>query len=180
MRNLIISIIFLGIVGYLGSMLYDQAFLSKAKAGGLVYGYPGAVNIKNAVGREMMVTLLARSGTHIQFTRPDGQEFVYPISSLDLAAQTLISKYPNDGIKNAVASEVPEVVPQVRVEDLHISGMNEILVDLHEELRLLGYRHAAAETRAQKRTVANDIEAIQLKIKKVKLKQAEHQSHLQR
>ena len=91
-------------------MLYDQAFLSKdqdelieAQAGGHVYSYPAAVNIKNAVGREMMVTLLARSGTHIQFARPDGEEFVYPISSLDLAAQTLISKYPNDGIKNAVA-----------------------------------------------------------------------------
>ena len=180
MRKLIISIIFLGIVGYLASMLYDRAFLSKAQDDGHVYSYPAAVNIKNAVGREMMVTLLGRSGTHIQFARPDSQEFVYPISSLDLAAQTLISKYPNDGIKNVVASEVPEVVPQVRVEDLHISGMNEILVDLHEELRLLGYRGAAAETKAQRRTVSNDIEAIQLKIRKTELKLAEHQSFLQR
>ena len=175
----------MAIVGYLGSMLYDQAFLSKdqdeqieAQAGGHAYSYPAAVNIKNAVGREMMVTLLARSGTHIQFTRPDGEEFVYPISSLDLAAQTLISKYPNDGIKYAVASEVPEVGPQVRVKDLHISGMNERLVDLREEWRLLRYRLNAEGSIMGKRNVSHDINEIEAKISKVEWKLAEHQSFL--
>ncbi|MDG1301199.1 MAG: hypothetical protein P8R37_06380 [Opitutae bacterium] len=173
MRNLVLSIIFLGIVGYLGSMLYDRAFLSRAQDDGHVYSYPATVNIKDAADREMLVTLLARSGTHIQFARQDSQEFVYPISSLDLATQALIRMYPNDGIKNAL--EVSEVAPQISIKDLHISGMNERLADLHEELRLLrGYRLPAAETNSQRRTVSNDIEAIKLKIRKVELKLAEH------
>jgi hypothetical protein len=179
-------------------MLYDQAFLSKdqdelivaqdelivAQDDGHVYSYPAAVNIKNAVGREMMVTLLARSGTHIQFTRPDGEEFVYPISSLDLAAQTLISKYPNDGIKNAVAhvdQESLETIDNKTLADHHVTGMYKARMDLREELRLLkNYHLPAAETKSEKNTVIKDIKAIELKIRKVELKIAEHQSYLKR
>ena len=175
----------------MGSMLYDQAFLSKdqdelivAQDDGHVYSYPAAVNIKNAVGREMMVTLLARSGTHIQFTRPDGEEFVYPISSLDLAAQTLISKYPNDGIKNAVAhvdQESLETIDNKPLADHHVTGMYKARMDLREELRLLkNYHLPAAETKSEKNTVIKDIKAIELKIRKVELKIAEHQSYLKR
>ena len=181
----------MGIVGYLATMLYDQAFLSKdqdeqieAVSGSHVYSYPAAVKIKNAVGREMMVTLLGRSEMHIQFARQDSEEFVYPISSLDLAAQTLISKYPNDGIKNAVAhvdQESLETIDNKPLADHHVTGMYKARMDLREELRLLkNYHLPAAETKSEKNTVIKDIKAIELKIRKVELKIAEHQSYLKR
>ena len=58
--------------------------------------------------------------------------------------------------------------------------MHKALVDLHEELRLLDYQLPAAETKARNVTVNNDIEAIDLKIRKAEWKLAEHQSFLKR
>ena len=158
MRKLIISIIFLGIVGYLASMLYDRAFLSKAQDDGHVYSYPAAVKIKNAVGREMMVTLLGRSGTHIQFARPDSQEFVYPISSLDLAAQTLISKYPNDGIKNVVIN-----MDQGSLElgDLYVQQLKERIQGIDKEVENLSRGYASSNGNTEKRTIGREVEKLQ-------------------
>ena len=146
-------------------MLYDQAFLSKdqdelieAQAGGHVYSYPAAVNIKNSVGREMMVTLLARSGTHIQFTRPDGEEFVYPISSLDLAAQTLISKYPNDGIKNAVAYMDQG---SLKLGDLYVQELEKRIREIDKKVEGLSRGYASSNGNTEKRTIRREVEKLQ-------------------
>jgi len=164
-RNLIISIIFLGIVGYLGTMLYNQAFLSKdqdeqieALSGSHVYSYPAAVNIKNAVGREMMVTLLGRSEMHIQFARQDGKKFVYPISSLDLAAQTLISKYPNDGIKNAVAYMDQG---SLKLGDLYVQELEKRIREIDKEVEDLSRRYASSNGNTEKRTIRREVEKLQ-------------------
>ena len=155
----------MGIVGYLGSMLYDRAFLSKAQdelveaqAVGHEYAYPSAVNIKNALGREMMVTLLARSGTHIQFARQDSQEFVYPISSLDLAAQTLISKYPNDGIKNAAM-----YMDQGSLElgDLYVQELEKRIRGIDKEVENLSRGYASSNGSTEKRTIGREVEKLQ-------------------
>ena len=155
----------MGIVGYLGSMLYDQAFLSKdqdelieAPAGGHVYGYPAAVNIKNTVGREMMVTLLARSETHIQFARPDSEEFVYPISSLDLAAQALISKYPNDGIKNAVAYMEQG---SLKLGDLYVQQLEKRIREIDKKAEDLSRGYASSHGNTEKRTIRREVEKLQ-------------------
>ena len=138
---------------------------------------PVRTTLSHTDGRSMEVVVFSREQSQVTFKRQsDGKRYSCEIGDLSLLSKCKVYWY----FKLSEVSEVPMIAPQVRVKDLHISGMNETLVDLHEELRLLGYRHAAAETRAQKRTVANDIEAIQLKIKKVELKQAEHQSFLQR
>ena len=165
MRNLIISIIFLGIVGYLGTMLYNQAFLSKdqdeqieALSGSHVYSYPAAVNIKNAVGREMMVTLLGRSEMHIQFARQDGKKFVYPISSLDLAAQTLISKYPNDGIKNAVAYMDQG---SLKLGDLYVQELEKRIREIDKEVEDLSRGYASSNGNTEKRTIRREVEKLQ-------------------
>ena len=146
-------------------MLYDQAFLSKdqdelieAQAGGHVYSYPAAVNIKNSVGREMMVTLLARSGTHIQFTRPDGEEFVYPISSLDLAAQTLISNYPNDGIKNAVAYMDQG---SLKLGDLYVQELEKRIREIDKKVEGLSRGYASSNGNTEKRTIRREVEKLQ-------------------
>jgi hypothetical protein len=138
---------------------------------------PVHATLSHTDGRTMEVVLLSRKQTQVTFKRQsDGKRLSCGIRDLSISSKCKVYWY----FKVSEVPEVPTIAPQRRVKDLHISGMNETLVDLHEELRLLGYRHAAAETRAQKRTVANDIEAIQLKIKKVELKQAEHQSFLER
>jgi hypothetical protein len=171
MRNLIISIIFLGIVGYLGSMLYDRAFLSKAQdelveaqAVGHVYAYPSAVNIKNAAGLEMMVTLLGRSGSHIQFARQDSQEFVYPISSLDLAAQTLIGMYPNSGIKNA-AMYMDQ--GSLEIGDLYVQELEKRIRGIDKEVEDLSRGYASSNGNTEKRTIRREVEKLQAE--KVKL-----------
>jgi len=141
---------------------------------------PVHTTLSHTDGRTMEVVLLSREQTQVTFKRQsDGLRLSCGIRDLSIWSKCKVYWH----FKVSEVSEVPEVLevaPQVRVEDLHISGMNEILVDLHEELRLLHYRFAAAETNTQRRTVMNDIEAINLKVKKVELKQAEHQSHLQR
>ena len=98
------SVIFLGIVGYLGSMLYERAVagdgsLGTAEGEALSYSYPARVELKSADGRVMMVTLLGRSTTHIQFKREDGQELVYLMDTLDANAQDLVLQYQSVGFK---------------------------------------------------------------------------------
>ncbi len=146
-------------------MLYDQAFLSKdqdelieAQAGGHVYSYPAAVNIKNSVGREMMVTLLGRSGTHVQFARQDGEEFVYPISSLDLAAQTLISNYPNDGIKNAVAYMDQG---SLKLGDLYVQELEKRIREIDKKVEGLSRGYASSNGNTEKRTIRREVEKLQ-------------------
>ena len=155
----------MGIVGYLGTMLYNQAFLSKdqdeqieALSGSHVYSYPAAVNIKNAVGREMMVTLLGRSEMHIQFARQDGKKFVYPISSLDLAAQTLISKYPNDGIKNAVAYMDQG---SLKLGDLYVQELEKRIREIDKEVEDLSRGYASSNGNTEKRTIRREVEKLQ-------------------
>ena len=146
-------------------MLYDQVFLSKdqdelieAQAGGHVYSYPAAVNIKNSVGREMMVTLLGRSGTHVQFARQDGEEFVYPISSLDLAAQTLISNYPNDGIKNAVAYMDQG---SLKLGDLYVQELEKRIREIDKKVEGLSRGYASSNENTEKRTIRREVEKLQ-------------------
>ena len=134
---------------------------------------PVHATLSHTDGRSMEVVLLSREQTQVTFKRQsDGLRLSCGIRDLSIWSKCKVYWY----------FKVPEVAAryQVRVEDLHNSGMKEILVDLREELRLLGYRHAAAETLAQVRTVENDMRAIQLKINKTELKLAEHQSFLQR
>ena len=134
---------------------------------------PVHATLSHTDGRSMEVVLLFREQSQVTFKRQsDGKRFSCELGDLSLLSKCKVYWY----------FKVPEVAAryQVRVEDLHNSGMKEILVDLREELRLLGYRHAAAETLAQVRTVENDMRAIQLKINKTELKLAEHQSFLER
>jgi len=160
-------------------MLYDQAFFSKdqdeqieAVSGSHVYSYPAAVKIKNAVGREMMVTLLGRSEMHIQFARQDSQEFVYPISSLDLAAQTLISKYPNDGIKNAVAYMDHG---SLKLGDLYVQELEKRIREIDKEVEDLSRGYASSNGNTEKRTIRREVEKLQAERVELQSKIADRQ-----
>ena len=62
------------------------------------------------------------------------------------------------------------------VQDLYLEGIRDEMKKLAEDLRLARYRFNASETNAQKRTVVNEIEALELKVNKLKLKEAKHLS----
>ena len=135
---------------------------------------PVHTTLSHTDGRSMEVVVLSREQTQVTFkSQSDGRRSTCEIGNLSLLSKCKVYWY----FKVSEVSEVSEVP----VKDLHISGMHKALVDLHEELRLLKeYRLPAAETKAQRRTVSNDIEAIELKIRKTELKLAEHQSFLER
>ena len=68
------SVIFLGIVGYLGTILYERASAGSwggSKPASVVetYNYPARVELESAEGRILAVTLRGRSEKHVQFTR---------------------------------------------------------------------------------------------------------------
>ena len=156
------SVLFLGIIGYLGSILYERALLSEddvvTEAVEGVYAYPAAVVIENAEGRQMAVTLLGRSGTHIQFIREDGQEFVYPIDSLDSDAQALVQQYPNGGIKNA---EVHMAKGALEVGDLYVQELEKRIRGIDAEVAELTRKYGSSSGNTEKRTIRREVEKLQ-------------------
>jgi hypothetical protein len=106
----------------------------------------------------MMVTLLGRSGTHIQFARQDSQEFVYPISSLDLAAQTLIGMYPNGGIKNA-AMYMDQ--GSLEIGDLYVQELEKRIRGIDKEVEDLSRGYASSNGNTEKRTIRREVEKLQ-------------------
>lgn len=128
-------------------------------------------------GRSMDVVIVSRSQTQVHFQRQsDGSRLSCRIADLDLwsKGKVLWNFTPSSGVTPSADSASSPL------RDLHLSGMQEILVDLQEELSLQRLRFNAAETNTQRRTTLNDIEATELKIRKVELKRAEHLSHLKR
>ncbi len=166
------SVIFLGIAGYLGSMLYERAILgdgllgpAAAEAGeALSYSYPARVELKSADGRAMMVTLLGRSTTHIQFKREDGQEFVYQIDSLDANAQDLVLRYPNVGIKNAAAYMAKG---SMGVGDLHVQQLEQNVRQIDDEIDDLSQEYGGSVSKTERRTIQRAVEG--LRAEKVEL-----------
>ena len=155
----------IGTVGYLSFVAYG--YLSSE--------YPVRVKLENTDGRSLMVTLLARNETHIEFTRDDEKKFIYPIESLTAVSQQLVRRYSNTGI-NEVAPHFATLPANKDVSDLHLKGIREKVEALSEEIRLKGYELRAAESGSQRRSISRDIQALELKLRKLKLKEAEHLS----
>ena len=162
MRNLIIAIIFLGFAGYVGAILYQRATAD----------YPALVELESADGRVLSVTLLGRSATHIQFMRKDGQRFVYSLNLLSSGSRALVKRYPVTGLQRADRAE------DVSLSKLHLDGMAEAMAALQEKRRLLGYELYATESKAQKQTVEERIEALGLEMRKLDLKMETFKSKL--
>ena len=166
------SVIFLGLVGYLGSMLYERAIAgdyllgtAEAEAGEVrSYSYPERVELKSADGRVMMVTLLGRSTTHIQFKREDGQEFVYLMDSLDANAQDLVLQYPNVGIKDAAEHMAKG---SMELGDLYVLELEKNVRQIDEEIEDLSRQYAGSASQTARRTIQRTVEG--LRAEKVEL-----------
>ncbi len=80
MRNLLMSIIFIGISGYIGSILYQRMFIDgvfiapvQEQSTNALFAYPDRIEIERVDGRKIEVTLLGRNASHLQFYREDGK-----------------------------------------------------------------------------------------------------------
>jgi hypothetical protein len=126
-------------------------------------------------GRSVEVEVVSRSLTQVNFRRlSDGARFSCPIA--DLALWSKCKVLWNFTVESR-ATLSGRLSHDTVVGDLHLNGMQKMLIELQEDLSLLEYEFAAAETDAQRRTLLNEMEAVALKMRKIELKRAEHLSH---
>jgi alpha-galactosidase len=157
------SVFFLGIAGYMGTILYERASAesrggSKPAAVVEMYNYPARVELESAEGRILAVTLQGRSEEHVQFTREDGEEFVYPIASLALEAQTLVRRYPNVRIKNA---GIHLNHGSLELGGLYVQQLQEAIQEIDQKVNDLSREYASSVGQTAKRTIRRKVEGLQ-------------------
>ena len=124
-------------------------------------------------GRSMEVVVLSREQTQVTFKRQsDGRRYSCEIGDLSLLSKCKVYWHFRDSSGTGPVWGTGRSV----VQDLHLEGIRNEMNQLAEDLRLAIYRFNASETNAQKRTVENEIEALELKVDKLKLKEAKYLS----
>ena len=164
MRNLLMSIIFIGIAGYIGSILYQRMFIDgvftapvEEKSTNALFAYPDSIEIERVDGRKIVVTLLGRNASHLQFNREDGQEFVYAIESLSGKSQELVRKYPSLGIKNAAKYMAQGMLG---LEDLHIQQLEQVIRNIDEKLKRYSAEFEVSVSQVERRTIERKMEGL--------------------
>lgn len=158
------SIIFIGISGYIGSILYQRMFIDgvftapvQEQSTNALFTYPDRIEIERVDGRKIEVTLLGRNASHLQFYREDGQEFVYAIESLSVESQELVRKYPSLGIKNA-AKYMAE--GKLGLEDLHIQQLEQVIRNIDEKLKRYSAEFEVSVSQVERRTIERKMEGL--------------------
>jgi len=126
---------------------------------------PVHTTLSHTDGRSMEVVLLSRGQSQVTFKRQsDGKRFSCELGDLSLLSKCKVYWY----LRGSRGFSVDK--------DPYLEGIRDEMKKLAEDLRLAIYRFNASETNAQKRTVVNEIEALELKVNKLKLKEAKHLS----
>ncbi len=167
MQNLIMSLIFLGIVGYLGTALYHRAVSTedppvpaiKTNKVEIVYTYPAYIEIKSVEGRVLPVTLLARNSRHIHFRRKDGKEFVYLIDSLAADTRALVRQYPNVGIQDTAAHLTQS---SMTLNDVYLQELERTIRKIDRQIDDLVLQSSVSRSQTEKRTLQRMIEELQV------------------
>jgi hypothetical protein len=134
---------------------------------------PIRTTLSHIDGRSMDVVILSRGMEQVTFQREsDGLRFSCDIRDLSLLSKCRVYWYfrATTSTSSAVGAE-SSVIKDVYLKELH-----EEMKDLREELNLSEYRYNAAETEGQRRAIENQIEALRLRVNKLKLEQAEYLS----
>jgi hypothetical protein len=175
-----ISVIFLGIVGYLGTILYKKALgedLTAEEAGEAIVlnAYPGRIEIESLDGRVIEVTLLGRNQSYIQFLRDgDEQQFDYPMASLSPDSQTLVLSYPDVWINDQstiIAEETTDSLEQIYVQNLKIE-----IGRIDENAELLRKRSGETQSKTDRRTIMRELQALRLQRAELTMKISERAS----
>jgi hypothetical protein len=155
------SVVFLGIVGYLSTILYERAVagdeaIDVALEPHAIYEYPVSMLLANAEGVEIEATVIGRSATHVQFIL-GGEEFVYPLDSLAKPVALELVKYPVVGIQHA---EVHLEAGALEVGDLYVLEMQKRVDQIDQEIKVLQRQYAVSVGRVAKRTIQREVEAL--------------------
>lgn len=122
----------------------------------------------------MDVVILSRGKTQVAFQRQaDGKRFSCGIRDLSLMSKCKIYWYFRESGGSASAQSAGVL------GDLHLRGIREEMEEVAEDLSLAEYRFNAAETSTQERAIKNEIATLELKMEKLKYKQANYLSHRQ-
>ena len=134
---------------------------------------PVHATLSHTDGRSMEVVLLSRGQSQVTFKRQsDGKRFSCELGDLSLLSKCKVYWY----LRGSRGFRAVWGTSRSVVQDLYLEGIRDEMKKLAEDLRLAIYRFNASETNAQKRTVVNEIEALELKVNKLKLKEAKHLS----
>ena len=126
---------------------------------------PVHTTLSHTDGRSMEVVLLSRGQSQVTFKRQsDGKRFSCELGDLSLLSKCKVYWY----LRGSRGFSVDK--------DPYLEGIRDEMKKLAEDLRLAIYRFNASETNAQKHKVVNEIEALELKVNKLKLKEAKHLS----
>ena len=126
---------------------------------------PVHTTLSHTDGRSMEVVLLFREQSQVTFKRQsDGKRFSCELGDLSLLSKCKVYWY----LRGSRGFSVDK--------DPYLEGIRDEMKKLAEDLRLAIYRFNASETNAQKHKVVNEIEALELKVNKLKLKEAKHLS----
>lgn len=172
MRNLILSLVFLGIAGYGAKTIYDNFEFSEFSFLEGTYSYPDKITIENQNGSEIQITLLGRNLTYIEFTQKNGRKFVYPIRSLSEKSKALVMKYPNNGIEDASAYLSSG---DMEMNDVYIIQLESEIRGIRAEIGRLNNKAGASRSQIDSRTIERKIDELHEEIAELENKIASRQ-----
>ena len=161
MRNVILSLIFLGLTGYGAKIAYDKFNLNKDTLLGMSYEYPDQIKVTNAKGKAISITLLGRDEKYLKFRNDAGKEFVYSIDSLSDQSQALVMKYPESGMTGIDAHLSSG---NVELNDVYVRQLKDEIEKKQKEISNLVMKSSAESSDAGRRTYERKIERIQSEI----------------
>lgn len=170
MKNFLISILFLGVAGYVSMHLYESwragDWLKEGAdaAEGIIgsveeLSYPARIEIENIDGATIAITLLARNASHIQFKRSiDEKPFVYPIVQLVSGSKGLVEKYPNTGLMNA-GDHIGDF--GIELGDAHVEQLRVGIRRIDEKIHRLKLDFSKNEGKTARRTIYRKIQGLE-------------------
>ena len=173
MRNLILSLIFLGVAGYGVVILYNKIEFDDLGILEKSYTYPDTIRVTNQAGKEIPITLQGRSSSYLEFETTNGQKFVYPIASLSEDSQTLIMKYPDQGISDS-ASYLSS--GGMKLDDVYLVQMEDEKRNLIAKIDELNLKASAAIGDSEQRTYERKIERLQKELADIEAKISKRQN----
>lgn len=171
---MILSLVFLGIGGYLAFTLYSKWDAEAVPGAGPAprvqadvveqapptYTYPAALIVENVDGRQLEISLVARSDTHIQFRR-EGEStlFTYPVEDLAEESRERVKNYAVTSLVDADAPTT-EASSALSVEEMHIHQLQQAIDRIDVRLADLRRQAGNMQSLTDRRTAGRQIEAL--------------------
>ena len=182
MKNLLVTILFLGIASYVGLLLYESwgkgdwltqkvsetgDDKSATNTGPMALSvedevaslsYPANVSIESLDGRKIDVILVARSASDIQFERSaDGQYFTYPLNELVDESRAMLLAYAETGLIEGVSQSTDT---SVTLSDHYSAQLEERITKIEKLIQSKRLQFDATPSKTEKRTLIRQMEKL--------------------